>query len=179
MKYLLDGYNILFRQNRFSGSLEEQRTQLLEKLNILAETGRLHLVVVFDAHQQVGEMERHHVHGIEVVYTDFTQTADEYVLEYVGCLSPNERRRTRVVTSDKTLMQKVRHESVEVLSVSTFFQEIGGRALLRGTKTIKPPPPVTLSKRERSDTLALEDNAFWIALFELRLKQMEGSNMCS
>lgn len=134
MKYLLDGYNILFREKDSIGSLEEQRIRLFEKLNLLAEASHLNLIVVLDAHQRAGELERHHFHALEVIYTDFDQTADDYIIEHVECLPLNARHRMKVVTSDSTLRQKVRFERVEVLSVSAFFKEIERKAHSRMTK---------------------------------------------
>lgn len=168
MKYLLDGYNVLFREKGSHGSLEKQRIQLFEKLNLLAEASRLSLVVVLDSHQQAGELERHHFHSLEVVYTNFAQTADDYIIEYVECLSPSKRLRTKVVTSDKTLMQKVRLERVEVLSVADFFKKIERKAHSRLTK-----------KTEKPSLPNHHDNASWITLFEARLRKLDDTSPSS
>lgn len=126
MKYLLDGYNILFRERDADGSLEEQRIRLFEKLNLLAEATHLNFIVVLDAHQQAGELERHHYFSLEVVYTDFDQTADDYIVEYVECLPISKRNRIKVVSSDRTLMQKVRLERVRCKGVMRSFSPAKG-----------------------------------------------------
>jgi predicted RNA-binding protein with PIN domain len=169
MKYLLDGYNILFREKDSNGSLEKQRTRLFEKLNLLAEASHLNLIVVLDSHRQAGELERHHIYSLEIVYTDFDQTADDYIIEYVECLLPSKRSQTKVVTSDKTLMQKVRFEHVEVLSVFSFFKEIERIACSRLTKKTETYLSTLCSKTEKPHSLhRYNDNAFWISLFENR-----------
>jgi len=173
MKYLLDGYNILFREKDSNGSLDEQRIRLFDKLNLLAEASHLNLIVVLDSHRQAGELERHHFHAIEVIYTDFDQTADEYIIEYVERLSLNKRHRTKVVTSDKTLMQKVRFERVEVLSVPAFFKEIEKKSHSRVMGKTEPRPSMLRSKAEVAIPFHLGDNASWITLFEARLQQMD------
>ena len=175
MEYLLDGYNILFREKDSDGSLEEQRVRLFEKLNLLAEASHLNLIVVLDSHRQAGELERHHFHSLEVVYTDFDQTADDYIIEYVECLATSKRHRTKVVTSDKLLMQKVRFERVEVLSVSAFFSEIERKAHSRLSKKTKPHQSTPRSKAEKSPppSPSLSDNASWVALFEGRVKHRD------
>lgn len=173
MEYLLDGYNVLFREKDSNGSLEEQRTRLFEKLNHLAEDAHLNLIVVLDSHQQAGGVERHHFHALEVVYTDFAQTADDYIIEYVECLSPSKRHRTKVVTSDKTLMQKVRFERVEVLSVSSFFKQIERKACSRLTKKKETYPSSLRPKLEKNPRSHHSDNSYWITLFELQAKQMD------
>jgi predicted RNA-binding protein with PIN domain len=172
MKYLLDGYNILFRERDTNGSLEEQRIRLFEKLNLLAEASHLDFIVVLDAHHKAGELERHHYRSLEVVYTDFNQTADDYMIEYVECLPLNKRHRLKVVSSDRPLMQKVRLERVEVLSVSAFFKEIERKKHSRLSKKTEPHKPTPPSKAEKSSPPHLSDNTSWTALFETRVTQM-------
>jgi predicted RNA-binding protein with PIN domain len=172
MKYLLDGYNILFRERDTKGSLEEQRTQLFEKLNFLAEASHLNFIVVFDAHHQAGESERHHYHSLEVIYTDFDQTADDYIIEYVECLPVSKRNRMKVVSSDRALMQKVRLERVEALSVPDFFKEVERKEHSQLTKRTKPGKPTQRSKVEKAPP-HLSDNTSWIALFETRANQLD------
>ena len=170
MKYLLDGYNVLFRERDTNGSLEEQRVRLFEKLNHLAEASHLDFIIVLDAHYQEGEAERHHYRSLEVVYTDYNQTADDYIIEYVECLPLSHRRQLKVVSSDRPLMQKVRFERVEVLSVSAFFKEIERKAHKSISKKKEPHKPLPPSKAKKSSP-HLSDNASWIALFESRAKQ--------
>jgi predicted RNA-binding protein with PIN domain len=173
MKYLLDGYNILFRERDAKGSLEEQRIQLFEKLNLLANAAYLNFIVVLDAHQQSGDLERHHYFSLEIIYTDFDQTADDYIIEYVECLPLSKRNRMKVVSSDKTLMQKIRFERVEVMSVSDFFKEIERKAHSRLSKKTEPDQSIVHSKAKKSALPQLNDNTSWIALFENRSSQKE------
>ncbi len=171
MKYLLDGYNILFRERDTNGSLESQRMRLFEKLNLLAEATHLNLIVVLDSHQQAGELERHHYHSLEIIYTDFDQTADDYIIEYVECLPLSKRNRVKVVSSDRTLMQKVRFERVEALSVPAFFKEVERKAHSLLLKNTEPHRSVQSSKKaEKCSHPDLSDKAL-IALFEARVKQ--------
>jgi predicted RNA-binding protein with PIN domain len=173
MNYLLDGYNVLFREKDSNGSLEEQRIRLFEKLNLLAEDSYQSFIIVLDAHRQTGELERHHFHALEVVYTNFDQTADDYIVEYVERLVPSERQRTKVVTSDKTLMQKVRLERVEVLSVASFFKEIERKACSRLTKKTEKHQLKPCVKSRKKDPSHQDEMSYWIAIFEERLKQIE------
>jgi uncharacterized protein len=173
MKYLLDGYNILFRERDTNESLEEQRVRLFEKLNLLAVASHLNLIVVLDAHQQAGELERHHYLSLEVIYTDFGQTADDFIIGYVESLPMSKRNQVKVVSSDKSLMQKVRFERVEVLSVSAFFKEIERKEHSRMLRKTESRPSKLLPKTTKSLHPGLSDNASWIALFETRLKLMD------
>ena len=175
MKYLLDGYNILFRERDSNGSLEEQRIRLFQKLNILAEASHLSFIVVLDAHQQAGDSERHHYLSLEVIYTDFDQTADDYIIGYVECLPMSSRHRTKVVSSDRALTQKVRLERVEVLSVSAFFKEIERKKHSRLSEKPEPHKPTSLSKAEKGFPPHLSDNTSWTTLFEDRVTQMDGT----
>ena len=172
MKYLLDGYNILFRERDSTGSLEEQRTRLFEKWNLYAENLHLNITVVLDSHRQEGELQRHHFHSLEIIYTDFAQTADDWIIEYVEHIPSNKRRQLTVVTSDRSLMQKVRLEQVAVLSVSSFFKEIERKThsqLSRKDKTRHPP---SIPQSRKSSLPLLSDNKSWIALFETRVKDL-------
>ena len=171
MKYVLDGYNILFREKDARGSLEEQRERLFEKLGILAEDSHRTLIVVLDSHHQIGEAERHHYRALEIIYTGFDQTADDYIIEYVERLPANKRSRVKVVTSDRTLMQKVRLERVEVLSVAAFLKEIETKARVRSTRKSELHSQALRAKGEEGILPNLGDNSSWIAIFEERIKQ--------
>jgi predicted RNA-binding protein with PIN domain len=171
MKYLLDGYNILFREKDARGSLEEQRGRLFDKLSLLAEDSHRTLIVVLDSHHQIGDSERHHYRALEVIYTDFDQTADDYIIEYVERLPVNKRSRVKVVTSDRTLMQKVRLERVEVLPVSSFLKELEKKAHVRSEKRAELHSHTSRSKGDDGVLPNLGDNSSWIAIFEERIKQ--------
>ena len=154
------------------GSLEEQRNWLFEKLNLLAEASHLNFVVVLDAHHAVGELERHHCRSLEIVYTDFDQTADDYIVERVEGVPLSKRHRLKVVTSDKFLTQKVRLERVEVLSVSAFFEEMERKKRSVGVKKEDLHKHVLPSKTKNdSSSPHLGDNMSWTALFESRFKE--------
>ena len=176
MNYLLDGYNILFRERDSDGSLEAQRQRLFEKLSVVAAASHLNFIVVFDSYRQACKLERHHFHSIEVVYTDFEQTADDYILEYVECLSRDNRQHTKVVTSDKTLAQKVCYERVEVLSVYSFFKEIERKTYQRMKKKKEPYPSKSSSRTTKDYYSDNNDITSWITLFEIKAKQMDDSN---
>jgi predicted RNA-binding protein with PIN domain len=176
MKYILDGYNILFREKTKNESFEEQRIRFFERLNSLIETLHLNLTVVLDSHLQDSEWQRHHFHSLEIIYTDYKETADEYIVSYVEHLPPNKRDQIKVVTSDRNLTQKVRLERVEVLSVSDFFKEIEKKTRSqRLKKRISKSPQVTPQK-EKNTFPPLSDNKSWIALFERRIQKLPEEN---
>ena len=175
MKYILDGYNILFQERNTNGSLEEQRVRLFEKWNLYAEELHLDLTVVLDAHLQEGELRRHHFHRLEIIYTDFAQTADDWIIDYVENAPCHKRRQLTVVTSDRSLMQKIRLEQVEVLSVPSFFKEIEKKTHSRLLKEEKTPRPKLLQEKKKCPIPLLSDDKSWIALFENRMKRIPSS----
>lgn len=173
MKYLLDGYNLLFRAENARGSLEEQRRRLFEKLNFYAETLHLDIAVVLDAHLQIGEMRRHNFHSLEVIYTDFAQTADDFIIEYVESIPLNKRQQIKVVSSDRALVRKVLMERGEATSCAAFFQEMERKmcAQLSGKK--KERAPRLPQKTGEKPLPGIHDTKSWTALFESQRKKGE------
>ncbi|MEF9952425.1 MAG: NYN domain-containing protein [Clostridium sp.] len=99
---LVDGYNVLNaweETKKFKDDLEFARIKLVDMLCNLASYKGIKVIVVFDAHKQVGLMEKkENYKGIEVVYTKEGEIADCYIERTVYTLV--KRHNIGVVTSD-------------------------------------------------------------------------------
>lgn len=167
MHYLLDGYNILFRRKR-EGSFEEVREKFIHELDILARALHLHLTLVLDAYKRKEEQKRHHFRSLEVIYTNFGETADDYLYEYIHHLTDSVRKKTILVTSDLELQRKVRAEQVAMLSVSSFFHELEKKIIKRYPVTRSHSTRTVSSQKGTSRLPPLMDTEAWIAIFERR-----------
>lgn len=164
MHYLLDGYNILFRRER-EGSFEEVREKFIRELDILARALRLRLTLVLDAYKRKEEQKRHYFRSLEVIYTNFGETADEYLYSFIHYLPDSVRKKTVLVTSDLELQRKVRAEQVAMLSVSSFFHELEKKIMKKYPAKEKMFPSASSSKKESLPPLS--DTQAWIKIFEL------------
>lgn len=122
MHYYIDGYNVLFYCLRGEVNLQTARKQILLDINKKVAKMRLDVTVVFDATYQVGEATRQHYDAIEIVFTDFGQTADAYIIEAIKH-SPNPRKET-VVTSDRELARFARTLLAKTEGTEAFMQRI-------------------------------------------------------
>jgi predicted RNA-binding protein with PIN domain len=148
MHYVIDGYNLLFRLLVPDNNIEAYRESLIKILLKQSEEKKISMTVVFDAHHQKAEGYRTHKGRLEIVYTDFGQTADAYILSR---LAPN----CTIVTSDDHLARHVRNSGYPTLSIDKFI------------KLIRPTKANILEK----PTLYLHDK-----LFEYYLNAFESNN---
>ena len=134
-KFLIDGYNLLYKdgvlKNLAERSLEEAREQLLASLAAY-RTAQIEIVVVFDGRgaSAPGSVSRR---GVQVRFGPFPKTADQMILELID----REPRRTSltVVTSDRKDIGRVaRAEGVRWISSESFLS----RVKRRGKDTRRP-----------------------------------------
>lgn len=163
MKYLLDGYNIIFRRSSHHDSLEQLRLRFFKELDLLAKALSLNIIVVLDAYKQVGELKRGHFQSLEIIFTEYGQTADEYILKTIQRIPSNQKGTYTVVSSDRQLAHQVASESINVLSVSSFFRIIEKKMLSRYPGNNKRNYTVESNK---SSLPQLMDTNAWIKLFE-------------
>lgn len=136
MRYLIDGYNLLFRLPPLKLSLEGKREALIEEFQQLAGQFNLTLSLVFDGSQTpLPYAVRHHRGDLEIVYTQKEQSADEYLLEEIE--QARNRKEITVVTSDAPLAQKCRHLGAYSQTIREFLQFLQKKK--EGIKTSPSP----------------------------------------
>lgn len=115
MRYLIDGYNLLFSLLMPDEKIEEYREALINILLKETKQRNIKLTLVFDAHKSREESCRTHRGSLEIVYTQFGQTADAYILQ-------NLSKETIVVTSDKQLQRHIKNSGYQTISNMAFIK---------------------------------------------------------
>jgi predicted RNA-binding protein with PIN domain len=155
MRFLIDGYNLLFRTLDFrEQSLEKQRAQVIPFLWDLFEGTTHHIDVVFDADpKNFFSINNHRDPPFHLLFSPPPLNADKFILEI--CHGAQKKELT-VVSSDKHLLASVKELSIPILTVEDFL------ALFRMKKNKKKrldKPQITQSK---------EKIAKYIDIFEKR-----------
>lgn len=125
--YIIDGYNVIFAWEELSAiaqtDLENARRQLCEILaNYQAFTKR-DMIVVFDAYNVKGSVERKlDYQGLHVVYTKENELGDTYIEKLVNQIGKDHT--VRVVTSDGLIQLQAVRSGVLRLSAREFREEI-------------------------------------------------------
>jgi predicted RNA-binding protein with PIN domain len=125
MHYYIDGYNLLFRQLHVGEDLKYQRKALTDYLQKTINVISLSATLVFDSQFQPDEGSKHYLDGLEVVFTNIGETADDYILSELK----NHHRPSQctVVTSDKKLATLSRRQLAATVSVEDFLTFINKR----------------------------------------------------
>ncbi len=137
MQYLVDGYNLLFKEAwaRSSSSLEGARKALIKELDLLASQLNLSITVVFDAPFQSEELKRGHFNSLEIIFTARGQTADDYLVEATRHLG----KKAHVVTSDRGLRARVKAMHAEVEGVHEFLVHLRKKSRNKLAKSQQKP----------------------------------------
>lgn len=137
MRYYVDGYNLLFRLFKTDEELQERRDRFLEVLQAKASLLDLHITVVFDSQYHPSEATHTHFGALEVLFTDTGVTADECILHLVKA----DTHKKVVVTSDKRLAIKARHQEAKTETAEEFLAWLNKRFLNRVKRQKKEPKP--------------------------------------
>lgn len=143
MHYYIDGYNLLFRSFGIGeGDLQQQRKQLIQKLQYKIEYLSLDVTIVFDAHLQTGELSQFHLVDLKILFTPAGQNADEYILEALDHVALPQQE--TIVTSDRELAWRARRKGARTESVEAFVKWINKRCKDRKKKEKSSPTPQRL-----------------------------------
>lgn len=177
MRYLIDGYNLLFRQLRNFDSLQKQRTELITNVAARVEKLGLDAAIVFDSHYQPSESSKHHLGALEIIYTAPGETADEFILKLLKDLK--DPSHTTVVTSDKILANLCRTRLAKTMSVDEFISWIQKKrkaapepqipilkSVLRPLVAPPAPPPKETEEKPTERTLEEYEQIFSESLKE-------------
>ncbi|MCB1111637.1 MAG: NYN domain-containing protein [Chlamydiales bacterium] len=147
MRYIVDGYNLMFRVLHAGEDLQQQREAIIRTLNDKAKLLNLNLSIVFDGHYAEGESTRTHYNIIEIHYSAEGQSADDYIFTLIKH-SPRPQQIT-LISSDKKLAWRVRRLGAKTETVESFIKQITQRTKQRRQiskqtpkKPISQPPPL-------------------------------------
>jgi len=125
--YVIDGYNVIFACPELAAiaehDLETARRDLCDILANYHGFTKRDIVVVFDAYNVKGSVERKFSHnGINVVYTKEDELGDTYIEKFVDKIGRDYN--VRVVTSDGLVQLQAFRSGVLRLSAREFWNEI-------------------------------------------------------
>ena len=158
MRYLIDGYNLLFAQlgtppQSSPRALDYARRRLLDALSAAHAADPAAVTVVFDASRlPPGAAEEQDYRGLHVRYAVRQDEADDLIEELIRHASAP--RQLTVVSDDHRLQRAARQRSCEVLGCVDFLEKL---ERLRRSGRHTPPAPTEkkerLSERETQDWL--------------------------
>ena len=102
--------------------LQSAREYIIRDLNQKISLIKLDVSIVFDSTFRPGGSEQGHYDALEIIFTSFGETADEFIVDAIRG-SPFPRKET-VVTSDRQLAIHVRNLSAHAESVEDFMYRI-------------------------------------------------------
>lgn len=135
MHYLIDGYNLLFRNLKAGDTLQDKRKELTTSLEKKLSVLGINATLIFDSHYREDEGSRGHLHNLEIIFTNHGETADAYILKMLKESSAPQT--FTVVTSDKVLARLCRLKLAHTEEVDAFMHLINKRY----KNKIHPPQP--------------------------------------
>ena len=175
MRYLIDGYNLLFRIVHASDDLQTQRKKIIDELSLKMQFLELKGSLIFDAHYQYGEATQITSSHLDVHFTAKGQTADDYILEIIkNDKSPSQ---LTVITSDKKLSWRARRKLAKSESVEDFIKWLTKRFRTRLRREKQPPRKIEPKPEQlkiKPQLKALPENCFdyYLETFEKRLEDL-------
>lgn len=174
MRYIIDGYNLMFKKLEASEELAKYRTELIEEIERMVAETEMDVTIVFDSYYHPGESTRHHFHSVEIIFTDEKEIADDKILKLIKA-SANPQHST-VVTSDKKLAWYARRKTAHTLTVDEFLDLLTRRYKNKITEKKKPniSGHKDLPKKEpliKPHVPTLEE--YYLHSFEKRLEKIE------
>lgn len=161
MRYIIDGYNLLFKRFQSVDNFSQDRTNLIEELVDLASLLHMDVCIVFDAHYQIDNEHLYHKDSVGILYTDFGQSADDCIVRMVGLdLKP---KNICIVTSDNKLAMRCRRNFAKTMQVDEFLSMLAEKKRKKSAKK-------NLQENQRNGA-AQDDQemARWLKIFTERL----------
>ncbi|MBS0650192.1 MAG: NYN domain-containing protein [Verrucomicrobia bacterium] len=163
MRYLIDGYNLLFRIAKPGRALEKKREALIAELNQVIDDFKLKATVVFDgSHPGISHAMRHHFAALEIIYTYQNLSADEYIIEEVN--SARRPEEIIVITSDRGLAQTCKNLGAKTQTIETFISSLKKKTMKKKKKQ-REARPETVFKDSNAEINRL------LAIFEKKLNE--------
>ena len=123
----IDGYNLLFADSELKKlarrNIDAARSKLIDMMADYESYTGTEVLIVFDAYMNSEQREkRSSEKGVEVIYTDYTVTADAYLEKMANEIGRNDY--VKVVSSDNLVRIGVFRSGVTCSSCSLFLEEI-------------------------------------------------------
>jgi len=171
MHYFIDGYNLLFRVIKAlkEENLQQQREHLIEDLSQKIALLKIDATFVFDSTYHPGLRQKTFCEGVEILFTDEGETADECIIDELK-RRPHPRAET-VITSDKKLAWQARLCGAHTETIEQFLSTLNQRYRKR-VHAPKEAPEVKKSLPDYSHTFEEADKKpetdfdRWLRIFE-------------
>ena len=163
MRYIIDGYNLLFARRRPGRpmrpiNIEAARTSLLALLARYKAGSGDSLMVFFDGSSDAsGFLRRQRVHGIEVVFTYPGATADDEIKAHLEGI--RGRTGVHVVSSDNSLKRFAKRLGVSVVDSQAFLSHLR-KALAREREAPHEEEP-----KEKYEGPSPAEREYWLKIF--------------
>jgi len=120
VRYLIDGYNLLFHEGEEFCSLQKEREKLVQQLQAAFRSLHLQGTIVFDGSRRRDEESgRSYDNPLETVFAPRGQSADEYLLEQLDTV--HNKKTITLVTNDKHLTRHARAVGAHTLTIRAFL----------------------------------------------------------
>ena len=156
MRYLIDGYNLLFSTGRLTaragrGSLESSRKWLLVEVVRWHGTQSADVTVVFDAAGAPPGTPTSVDHGDVRVRFARGETADDLIEDLIR--DESAPRLLTVVSDDNRIKEAARRRGCVVMGCLDYCERWGQPRRAEAVPAVEPANPDTMSERERQDWL--------------------------
>lgn len=126
---IVDGYNILHSWPELiklmTIDLESARRSLIDTLAEYSKSSGVRVYLVFDAYDPRGKRSQYEKKGIQVIFTQENETADQYIERFIDGLGKKTRsNEIRVATSDGMIQSIVLGRGATRVSASELKQII-------------------------------------------------------
>ena len=123
MKYLIDGYNVIGVSRHMSLSDKDKEAQFVSFLSSFFSSKKDTCKVVFDGKSLETDWQSSYQQaGIDVVFTDSAESADDYMVRYVK--NYVNKSSLKIVTSDKQICSDVKQYKVKTLLSVDFLVKL-------------------------------------------------------
>jgi uncharacterized protein len=152
MRYLIDGYNLLFATGRLTaragrGALEASRKWLLVEVVRFHGTESASVTVVFDAAGAPPGTPLHEDHGDVRVLFARDQTADDLIEELIR--DESAPRALTVVSDDNRIKEAARRRDCVVLGCLDYCERWRQPRRAAAVPAVEPAKPEVMSEQER------------------------------
>lgn len=140
MRYLIDGYNLIFSLIDKDLPLQKLREQCIPLLSKFFQNNQDDVMIVFDGHASFS-IDNHFERSFPFVITFSPKplTADDYLIEIV--IGTKEKEKLTLVSSDKQLLKRAKEFQTKTMTIVDFIKKKSPK--VNKTSFEKTTPPLT------------------------------------
>lgn len=140
MRYLIDGYNFLFRLLHRGEDVRKIRDKFVADLIRKVNASQMSVLLVFDSKYQEGETSKKQEGLLDILYTNEGESADDWLLKELKAVK--NPRLVTVVTSDRRLAMHCRMKGAFTMEVKDFQALLEKRVKKKVKMNLDPIAPL-------------------------------------